>query len=1406
MLLDYFYLDSRLLQQVKRIGRQLLVLLSLLCSAQAMAQVCAPPTSLLTGPSSGMVNNYYPGNGNLAVGATSLTLGTLDTRGLSTAIAVGDLLMIMQMQDGTFNTSNNNTYGDGSGSGAGSTSVGRAGLYEFVRVTSTGGTIGFTPALANSYVQSAATAGAAQKTYQVIRVSQYSSLTAAGITAPQWNGATGGVVAVDVQNTLTLGSATVEGVANRAFFLAGKGFRGGAGRQISSGGGASTDYATASTLGYNGSKGESFVGTPFYAATLTSNWGFKTTNPPAITIPAGPAAIEGYPGGSYSAGAPGNGGGGGVDGRDPGTGNDENAGGGGGGNHGPGGKGGRPWNDPLKDSGGRGGAGYASTLAFNRVFMGGGGGAGGTNDGTADAAAYTNNGIGCSLGAGACSSGAPGGGTVIIRAKTVTGTGVIDVSGAHGYNVQNDAAGGGGGAGSVILQTLNGGSATVQAPGGDGGNAWAGSTGGAAGRHGPGGAGGGGFIAFAPSSFSLTANVNGGAPGKSMSDITPDDSYGSTGFNGGISTFQPPNVPGTPPAASCDPNLSLAKTDGVTSLVSPTTTSYTFTLSNAGSAPTSGTVSVADKLPAGLSVVAGTLTVGGPSAAAWSCSAANTTDIYCTSTAPIAGSGGTSSFVLSVNVVSANGTAVTNKALVAGGGDPAKTLPASAAAGVTAAAACTANNSPAGCALDTDTVSAPNLSLTKTNGTDTIAVGSTVSYALVVSNQGSVATSGTLRVVDVLPTGLTFSGTSPFTVNSFTCTLTAPNLVCDRTAALAANATATITFTVSVDGTAPSSVLNLAQVGGGGDPAKSTPPTTTTAAACPAPVSPATTSSDPSTGCAADADQVRYVRLQLSKDDGQVFVSQNGTTDYVFVVSNIGNVASAGVISFRDAFTSTMTVSGATGTPFTPAGANGADWSCTRNSTTDVSCTSSVSIAAGGTSSFILTANVGAAAAGTQQNNKARIGGGGDVRTGMITAPTNANTAACVSNGNPLGCATDLNTVQVAPEIRMTKTHPNPQARSPGDSFAFTLTLRNSGGTASTGTVTMVDVVPAGLTIVSSAATAPFTCAVAAQVLTCRNTGGALAAGASRTVTLNVTVAATATNSLVNSAKIGGGGDPQNGTLPTAATAVLCSGTDVPNFGCAADPVPLNTDVQVTKLQRLGTTGTFGSALVGVPVGTTVQYQITVTNNGPSIVTGLTIADTVPTNFSTVSWTCTAAGTASCGTASGTGNAISLTGNINNGAANTLTVLVTAVANTATPIGGVTNTVSVTVPTGINDTVPANDSSSVATAVGVANLSITKSDGVTSVTAGGTTSYTIVATNNGPTAADGARVFDPVSTGLSCTAAPACVATGAATCPAGLTAAQLQNATAPQGVAIPVFGSGGVVTITVTCGVTASGQ
>jgi uncharacterized repeat protein (TIGR01451 family) len=114
---------------------------------------------------------------------------------------------------------------------------------------------------------------------------------------------------------------------------------------------------------------------------------------------------------------------------------------------------------------------------------------------------------------------------------------------------------------------------------------------------------------------------------------------------------------------------------------------------------------------------------------------------------------------------------------------------------------------------------------------------------------------------------------------------------------------------------------------------------------------------------------------------------------------------------------------------------------------------------------------------------------------------------------------------------------------------------------------------------------------------------------------------------------------------------------------------------------------------------------------------------------------------------------------------------------------------------------------------GISNLRITKTNtpGVNgdvdppddSVPAGGQTTYTITATNGGPTAADGSLLTDPASAGLGCITVT-CAASGGATCPVQ-TGAALISALQGAGAAIPVLPSGGAVTLQLTCDVTASG-
>lgn len=510
----------------------LLIFLTTLVSAQA--QTCATAgKDGDAGTLTGIVNAYYPGTATANAGATSITVGA--ATGASTAIANGDLLLVIQMQDAGISSSNTNNYGANSGTGAGYNAVNNTGKYEFVKATSavpvTGGTVnilgtGTGNGLLNTYTNAAYNAGTprAQRRFQVVRVPQYANgKLSSGLTAAAWNGTTGGILALDFKDGLELsGTVSVNGL----------GFRGGAGLQLQGDGGADTDYrntaptsATTKT-GFHGSKGEGFAGTPRYVWNATSSTVVDT-------------GVEGYPNGSMGRGAPGNAGGGGTD-SDPDTanpgGNDENSGGGGGGNGGAGGRGGNCWNSQSV-RGGAGGVAFAE-VGPGRIVLGGGGGAGTRNNDDNVTAA---------------SSGAAGGGIVIIRARKILGTGTITANGASAFNdTLNDGGGGGGAGGSIVFFALSSSltGLTVRANGGRGGDAWrtepANGTPGE--RHGPGGGGAGGAIYLSSAAASLT--VTGGANGITT---TSNDAFNATTGGGGVSAtnLTSNQIPGVDPGAEC---------------------------------------------------------------------------------------------------------------------------------------------------------------------------------------------------------------------------------------------------------------------------------------------------------------------------------------------------------------------------------------------------------------------------------------------------------------------------------------------------------------------------------------------------------------------------------------------------------------------------------------------------------------------------------------------------------------------------------------------------------------------------------------------------------------------------------------------------------------------------------------
>jgi uncharacterized repeat protein (TIGR01451 family) len=672
----------------------------------------------------GTINTYYPGTASVAAGATSIPVGAPTGAG---TIALGNLLLVIQMQDASINTSNNVAYGNGS-NGAGFTALNSAGNYEFVRATGpvSGGSVPITGAgsgggLVFAYNASAASATKGRSTYQVVLIPQYTTATLTStLVATPWNGSIGGVLALDASGTLTLNGATVS--------VDGRGFRGGAGMQFNGGvGGANTDYVQSAPATYTGAlengvdapKGEGVAGTPFW---VESGGTFANGN---SSYPSGTAGVDG----SMARGAPANGGGGGTDADQ--TANSQNAGGGGGGNGGNGGFGGDSWNSNLS-VGGEGGAAFPATI--NRLAMGGGGGAGTRNN---------------SPGIAQASSGAAGGGIIIIRAQALSGTATLTANGASAFNgTANDAGGGGGAGGSIVVLSASGGESgfTLQAQGGRGGDAWDTQAYTLANRHGPGGGGGGGvvLISGAPASIS----VNGGDPGTTLN---PGVTYGATAGAAGASATNASisSTSGTQSGAQCTPDMSLSKTHAG-NFVRGSTASYTVAVSNVSPyGATSGTVTVTDTLPAGL-------TPSTASGSGWSCSIASQT-VTCTRANSLAANSSYPSITITSSVAQAAPATFTNTAQVAGGGE-----------------ADLANDSSADVA---NVVSIADVSIVKAaTPNPSVPQGSALTYTLTVTNNGP-SSATNVTVTDALPsavnylTATTTAGTCSQNSGTVTCLL-----------------------------------------------------------------------------------------------------------------------------------------------------------------------------------------------------------------------------------------------------------------------------------------------------------------------------------------------------------------------------------------------------------------------------------------------------------------------------------------------------------------------------------------------------------------------------------------------------------------------------------------------------------
>ena len=214
-----------------------------------------------------------------------------------------------------------------------------------------------------------------------------------------------------------------------------------------------------------------------------------------------------------------------------------------------------------------------------------------------------------------------------------------------------------------------------------------------------------------------------------------------------------------------------------------------------------------------------------------------------------------------------------------------------------------------------------------------------------------------------------------------------------------------------------------------------------------------------------------------------------------------------------------------------------------------------------------------------------------------------------------------------------------------------------------------------------------------------------------------------------------------------------------------------------------------------VTAGGTTTYTVVVTNDGPHKVVNAAVTDTLPAAVASATWTC--APTPSCGSATGTGS-VNTTVSLAAGASATFTIDARIAPGAAA--GQLINTATVAAPTGVTDKdLEDNSATDTDTLTRQADIRVTKTDGSSTYTPGGSITYTVTVRNLGPSSATGLVVSDQIPSEITTSLAGiTCAATAGASCGTLALAGNLLTAT---GGSLPVDDNTGPIeglTITIS--------
>ncbi|WP_353648310.1 LPXTG cell wall anchor domain-containing protein [Nakamurella sp. A5-74] len=303
-------------------------------------------------------------------------------------------------------------------------------------------------------------------------------------------------------------------------------------------------------------------------------------------------------------------------------------------------------------------------------------------------------------------------------------------------------------------------------------------------------------------------------------------------------------------------------------------------------------------------------------------------------------------------------------------------------------------------------------------------------------------------------------------------------------------------------------------------------------------------------------------------------------------------------------------------------------------------------------------------------------------------------------------------------DLSVVKTGPSGPVTA-GESIKWTITVTNDGPATARG-VTVTDTLPAGVSGIAFAPSAG-SCTTAGVC-----TLGAIAAGRTATVVVSGTVTADYAGDAVT-----------NVAVVDADTADPVGGNNSSSVDTDVDAL---ADLTITKLGP-----------DTVVAGGTIEWTITVTNDGSSLARSVRVNDLTPDGVSGILFT------PSVGTCA---DALCALGDLAPGASATITVTGTVDPDT---IGRIENIASTTSDTPDED--PFDQATAITDVTGSADLALTKTVGPDPVVPGQPVTFTLTATNAGPSVARdvvftdvvSADVTDPTATGIGavCSTAPA---------------------------------------------------